>query len=223
MVGESTGGHVWLERLTDDANVWLTAVRMEEQADYAKAAALYLDDATKCLEEGTIVRAALSVTCAADCFARLGLTSRSRRLYHVAAMSYWDNADARIGSSVRESLWSLQEAYESFVLAGEEENAEQVRAAFESMARRANPFIGERDSFKLPLKQELAAKFPEPSDPLQAQAQEEPPELVGKFEALLGARERQQARDNAAKESTVPPPHTEMETIDAQGFVGQLG
>ena len=110
MVGESSGGHVWLERLTDDANLWLTAVRMEEQGELAKAALLYLEDATKCLDESTVVRAALGGTCAADCFAKLGLRGRARRLYHVAGMLYWDNADARMGASVRESLWSLQEA-----------------------------------------------------------------------------------------------------------------
>lgn len=211
---------MWLERLTDDANVWLTAVRMEEQGELEKAAVLYLGDATSCLEESTVVRAALGVTCAADCFARLGLTSRSRRLYHIAGMLYWDNADSRMGSSVRESLWSLQEAYESFVLSGEEENASQVRSAFESLARRASPFIGERDSFLLPAKEDLAAHHSDLGEAPKDRG--EPPELVGRFEALLRARERQRERDGSARK-TARQPDKEIETLDAQGFVGQLG
>jgi hypothetical protein len=221
MVGESTGGHVWLERLTDDANLWLTAVRMEEQGEVAKAALLYLEDAAECLDQSTLVRAALGVTCAADCFARLGFLRRAVRLYHVAGMLYWDNSDARMGSSVREALWSLQEAYECLLLAGEEENAAQVRLVFTSLARRANPFIGERDAFRLPTKRDLEIGVPEPG--AAPRDDDEPPELIKGFDELLQARERQRERDAATPRAVPPPTDPEMETIDAQGFVGQLG
>lgn len=220
MVGESSGGHVWLERLTDDANLWLTAVRMEEQGELARAALLYLGDATKCLSESTLVRAALGGTCAADCFVKLGLRGRARRLYHLAGMLYWDNADARLGASVRESLWSLQEAYECLLLAGEEENAKHVHMLFTSLARRANPFIGARDTFRLPMKTDLAVEL---SDLGGAEARDEPAELVEAFEGFLKARELQRERGASARAAAPLPRGEEIETIDAQGFVGQLG
>jgi len=221
MVGETTGGHVWLEKLTDDANPWLTAVRMEEQGELLKAALLYLDDATKCLEEGTIVRAALGAVCASDCLARLGMPARARRLYHVAGMLYWDNADARMGESVRESLWSLQEAHESFLLAGETDNANHVELLFTSLARRANPFIGERDAFRLASKTELGVGVAESAE-TQGNGGEQP-NLAKAFDEFLRARERQRERDAAARKTARRPADKEMEMLDAQGFIGQLG
>lgn len=221
MVGESTGGHVWLERLTDDANVWLTAVRMEELGAFQRAASLYLEDAAKCFDEGTVVRAALGATCAADCIASLGFAQRARRLRHLAGVAYWDNADARMGNSVRESLWSLQQSYECFVLSGEEENASKVRSVYDSLARRANPFIGERDSFKLPEDEELAANLSDLGEAPGAGI--EPPDLIERFDAVLVARAKQIERDGSARSFWRAVPDPEMETIDAQGFVGQLG
>jgi hypothetical protein len=221
MVGEAYGGHVWLEKLTDDANVWLTAVRMEERGELAKAVLLYLEDATACLDGGTLVRAALGSTCAADCLVTMGLSGKGRRLYHVAGMLYWDNADARLGASVRESLWSLQESHEAFLLAGEEDNAKHVRQLFTSLARRANPFIGERDTFRLPTKADLAVELAGSNDAKDDTA--ESVELAKAIEAFILARERQRERDSATKRTVSLPADLEMETLDAQGFVGQLG
>jgi hypothetical protein len=221
MAGEAYGGHVWLEKLTDDANLWLRALRMEEHGDLAEAALLYLDDASNCLETSTVVRAALGATCAADCLVKLGLTEKGRRLYHVASMLYWDNADARLGTSVRESLWSLQEAYEGFLLAGEEENAKQVRQLYASLARRANPFIGERDAFTLPTKGDLAGETAR-SDSAVIQG-EESAELAKAFEGFLLARERQRERDRRAKMEVTVQGNQEVEMLDAQSFIGQLG
>jgi hypothetical protein len=221
MVGESTGGHVWLEKLTDDANPWLTAVRMEEQGELKKAALLYLRDAVVCLDESTTVRAAIGVTCAADCFGRIGLRTKARRLYHIAGMLYWDNADSRMGSSIRESLWSHQEAYRCFSLAGEEENAERVGLLFTSLARRANPFIGERDAFRLPSEYDLRGELLDPGS--EADDCGEVSELREAFDELLRARDRRRDREPAKSRTTVAVPDREIETIDAQGFVGQLG
>ena len=221
MVGEAYGGHVWLERLTDDANLWLTAVRMEERGELAKAILLYLEDAKACLDGDSLVRAALGTTCAADCLVTMGLRGKGRRLYHVAGMLYWDNSDSRLGSSVRESLWSLQEAHEAFMLAGEEDNAKHVRQLFTSMARRANPFIGERDTFRLPTKADLAVETEDSSD-VQDNAAESV-ELAKAIEGLMVARDRQRERDGATKRTISLPADLEMETLDAQGFVGQLG
>ena len=211
-----------MEKLTDDANPWLTAVRMEERGELAKAILLYLEDAKTCLNDSTVVRAALGATCAADCLIRFGLAGKGRRLYHVSGMLYWDNADARLGASVRESLWSLQEAHQSFLLAGEEENAKHVRQLFTSLARRANPFIGERDTFRLPTKADLASELANSKDDAQDDAAE-PAEIAKAIEEFMLARERQRERDGATKRAVPLSPDLEMETLDAQGFVGQLG
>jgi hypothetical protein len=221
MVGEAYGGHVWLEKLTDDANLWLKALRMEEHGELAKAALLYLDDAANCLETSTVVRAALGATCAADCLVKLGLPENGRRLYHVAGMLYWDNADDRLGTSVRESLWSLQEAYEGFLLAGEEENAKQVRQLYASLARRANPFIGERDAFTLPTKGDLAVETARSNAAVNHG--EESAELAKAYEGFLLARERQRERDSSGKRAVAVQGDQEVETLDAQSFIGQLG
>jgi len=222
MPAEAYGGHVWLEKLTDDTNLWLKAIRMEEQGEIERAALLYLGDSASCLETSTVVRAALGATCAADCLVRLGLPERGRRLYHVAGMLYWDNSDARLGSSVRESLWSLQEAYRSFLLAGEEENSKQVRRLFASLASRANPFIGERDAFTLSPKADLATEV-ERADGANHDG-EASTELTKAFEKLLLARERQRERDSKAKAPAVQADgDEEVEMLDAQSFVGQLG
>ena len=223
MVAETYGGHVWLEKLTDDANPWLTAIRMEDQGELEKAALLYLDDASNCLESSTAVRAALGATCAADCLVRLGLPENGRRLYHVAGMLYWDNADARLATSVRESLWSLQEAHEAFLLAGEEDNAKQVSRLYTSLARRANPFIGERDAFTLPTKGDLAAETGKAEAAINYAVASA--DLTRAYERFLSAREQQRARKAAEKKVVVHQGEggKEVEMLDAQSFVGQLG
>ena len=83
----------WLDRLTDDSNLWLTAVRLEERGDLAKAITLYLEDATKCLTANSLTRAALGGSCAADCLAKGGDTENARAVYNAVARLYWESAD----------------------------------------------------------------------------------------------------------------------------------
>src|SRR5579872_411127 len=104
----------WMDAFTDDRNSWLNALRSEDSKDYVSSAALYLDDAARCLMAGTPSRAALSCTCAASCLVNLGELKDAKTLYVQAALLYERNSDIAIGHSLRESIWSLLHAYEYY-------------------------------------------------------------------------------------------------------------
>jgi hypothetical protein len=144
------GTKTWLDRITDETNVWLLAVKTEEANDYESAATLFLNDATSCLENGSTVRSALSCRCAADCLTKAGAVEQGKRLYFEAGVIYSETADARFSVSIRESLWALQRAYECFVLAEDVKEAEEARETYTLLARRANPFALGASGFELP-------------------------------------------------------------------------
>ena len=208
---------MWLERLTDDSNLWLSAVRLEEKGELWRAILAYLEDSAKCLDEGRVVGAALGGACAADCFCRVGDLESSRRLYHLAGMLYWENADDSIGRSIRESIWSLQEARECFSLAREDENARDAELLFYALARRANPFIGDREIFMLgpaPRTQRRQARsIDRPA----------PQEISTAIEGLFRSREAQKLRSDKLRQEPPPVVEDESDSIDAQGFASQLG
>lgn len=118
---------------------------MEDGQDLHKATIFYIKDATECLKYNLYMRAALSCLCAADCLSKSGYLEDARRLYLEAAIIYEKNADLVIGKSIRESLWSLQEAYENFLLASDYYRAQQVFDKYLSLARKLNPF-GENET-----------------------------------------------------------------------------
>jgi hypothetical protein len=70
------------------------------------------------------------------------------QLHSEAAIIYEKNADMVIGKSIRESLWSLQEAYENFLLASDYYKAQQVFDKYLSLARKLNPF-GESETMNV--------------------------------------------------------------------------
>ncbi|HEV2138181.1 MAG TPA: hypothetical protein VGR53_05015 [Nitrososphaerales archaeon] len=144
------GATTWLDRITDETNVWLSAVKAEEANDFQPAATLYLNDAVAWLGKGSPVRAALSCSCAADCLTNAGVVEQGKRLYFEAGVMYSEIADARLSNSIRESLWALQRAYECFVLAEDVKEAEAARENFELLAKRANPFAIGASGFELP-------------------------------------------------------------------------
>lgn len=129
----------WLQRLTDESNSWFSAVKAEDDGDFLAAASNYIGDSTRCLEQN-LVRSALSCTCAANCLMQLGAQTHARKLYSVAARIYLDNSGVTMSESIRETLWSMQEALENFVLAGDLKEAESVRAKYIALAARTNPF-----------------------------------------------------------------------------------
>lgn len=111
--------------------------------NYTDAVILYLYDATKSLRIGSPVRAGLSCSCAADCLVKLGATSLSKKLYFKAATIYEEISKVAIHRSIRECLWSIQRAYENFVLAGETLTAKTVLSEYIELAMRVQPSIQE--------------------------------------------------------------------------------
>jgi len=132
-----------MDRITNEDNLWLNAIKMEDECNFFEAFGYYLKDASECLKQNSLVKAALSCSCAASCLANLGNLPATRQLYLEAARIYEENADAIIGESIRESLWSLQEAYEYYLLDGNADKAQKVYDKSLFLARKVNPFSGE--------------------------------------------------------------------------------
>lgn len=142
------GVTTWLDRITDESNLWLSALKSEEGNDLSGGAVLYLEDACNCLNAGSPVRASLSCFCAAECLWGAGFAEEAKRLYSEAGVMYTETAEKEVSSSIREALWALQRAYECFVLAEDIKETESTFEAFRLLARRANPFT-ESGTFKV--------------------------------------------------------------------------
>lgn len=121
---------------------------MEDAQNFLDASIFYLKDTTECLKRDLLVRAALSCLCAANCLAKAGHNQDSSKLYLEAASIYEENADKIIGKSIRESLWSLQESYECFLLASDYYRAQRIFGKYTSLARKVNPFFGESEAIE---------------------------------------------------------------------------
>lgn len=135
-----------MDRITNESNLWLNAIKMEDEGNYLEAFSLYLRDAEGHVKQNSLVRAALSCSCAADCLIKAGALPAARQLYLQAGAIYEKNGHHVIGNSVREALWSYQEAYEYYVMAYERERAKKVYDICLSLARKTNPFSGEREA-----------------------------------------------------------------------------
>jgi hypothetical protein len=131
----------WLQRLTDERNVWLNALKAEDDGNLTDAISYYLKDALDCMKQQSLVRVALSCSCAANCLARLGSISPARKLYAEAAGIYVENSDIAMSESIREALWSLQEAFENYILAGEMETANAISDRYLKLAVRTSAFF----------------------------------------------------------------------------------
>lgn len=139
----------WIDRITDETNPWLTANKKEEEDDFPQAVKLYLDDAGECLRQNVLVKAALSCSCAADCLTKLGQFHSAQLLYSETAHLYLENADYVIGKSVRESLWSMREAHEYFLLAEDKLAAKQVYDRLIHLESRVDPNIGNGETTRM--------------------------------------------------------------------------
>lgn len=139
----------WTDKITDESDLWLNAIKMEDGNDFTQASVFYLSDAAESLKRNLLIRAALSCLGAAECLVRIGHYSDARRLYLETAMIYEQNADRIIGDSIRESIWSLQEAYENFLLASDYSHAQRIFDKYIFLARKLNPFFGEGETMDL--------------------------------------------------------------------------
>lgn len=146
----------WMHRITSETNLWLNAVKMEEEGNFFEAFFLYLKDASESLQKNLLVRAALCCSCAANCLSVTGNLAGSRHLYLQTAMLYEIHGDSIIGESVREALWSYKECYEYYHLACDSEKTQVVYGKYVSLARRINPFLGEEEAMKLMRQRKMA-------------------------------------------------------------------
>jgi hypothetical protein len=211
------GVTTWLDRITDETNVWLSAVKAEEAEDLETAATLFINDAATCLGSGSLVRAALSCSCAADCLSRAGAVEPGKRLYFEAGVMYSDTAEAMFSSSTREALWSLRRAYECFVLAEDVKESERARESFALLARRANPFVTGTEGFELPKVRPVART----SVQVRVSTQAGSP-VAGALDRFLGLRLKAGRAASQARplQSSRRP---EVEFLDQESIAGQLG
>ncbi|SRR5713101_8889708 len=211
------GATTWLDRITDETNVWLSAVKAEEANDLHSAATLFLNDAASWLEKGSTVRAALSCSCAADCLTKAGAVEQGKRLYFEAGVIYSEIADARLSNSIRESLWALQRAYECFVLAEDVKEAEGSRENFEILAKRANPFALGASGFELPEIRPRTRAVTKGRTPPLAEGN-----AKAALDLFLALRLKQRPRDD--KDRQLRRARTpELELSAQESFVSQLG
>ena len=138
----------WMDRITDESNLWLTALKLEDGNNYHEAFFLYLKDAAESLKQRMLIRAALSCSCAANCLTMTADLVSASHLYLHTAMIYETYGDMIIGESVREALWSYQEAFEHYHLACQSDKAQIVYGKYVSLARKINPFLGEEEAMK---------------------------------------------------------------------------
>ena len=132
----------WLDTITDESNQWLNAVRMEDSGDFFHAPAVYLDDALQCMKTGSLARAAISCSSAANCLARLGDFEDALLLYAETASIYEENANLNAKRSIRESSWSLLHSFEYFILVSDEPNAQRIAKKYVELSIRADQFDG---------------------------------------------------------------------------------
>ena len=140
----------WIDRISDESNLWLRANKHEGHSEFATAVKLYLRDASDCLARRAPVKGALSCSCAADCLSRVGLHDLARRLYREAGLAYLDGAESA-RESVREMLWCLREAWVHFQLADDREIAEGVLRRLSVLSRRVDPFSAEPAPMQRPV------------------------------------------------------------------------
>lgn len=122
-------------------------MQAEDEGNYLQAFSFYLKDATECIRQNSLVRAALSCSCAAECLTHTGNLAAARQLHLQTASLYEKNADKVISYSVREALWSYQQAYEYYAFACETK-ANDIYEKYVSLSRKVNPFSGEKEAME---------------------------------------------------------------------------
>lgn len=195
----------WLQRLTDESNLWFNAVKSEDEGNFEIAVSYYIRDALECIKQRSLVRAALSCSCAANCLARMGALSPARTLYSEAAGIYVENSEVAMSESIREALWSLQEAFENYALAGDSA-ADTVRERYITLAARTSPFSRADQAAK-----ELEPRRAEAIKPDPKKEASIPDSLAGEIENFVSTRKSAAARTDSFDPSYV------MRSINVNG------
>ncbi|MBI4417073.1 MAG: hypothetical protein HY557_08825 [Euryarchaeota archaeon] len=117
----------WVRRITDDQNLWLTAIQEQRQGDLGEASVRFLEDAH--LEElrGHRARSGLSLAQAASVLREAGEEALSDVCYRAAAERFRLHAAEVVDRSPREALWSLERAATFYAFAQATEQLDEVR------------------------------------------------------------------------------------------------
>lgn len=195
----------WLQRLTDESNLWFNAVKSEDEENFEVAVSYYLKDALECIKQRSLVRAALSCSCAANCLTKIGAWLPARTLYSEAAGIYVENSEVAMSESIREALWSLQEAFENYSLAGDDA-ANTVRKKYVTLAARTSPFSRTGQAAKLEARRTEAIKPDQKKKEVSI-----PDDLTGEIENFVKTR-----KSGAARAESFDPSYV-FRSIDANG------
>lgn len=154
----------WLERLLDEENYWLKANNMEDDGNLLNAIEFYIIDAIKCTNNNYIIKTALSCSSAADCLNKLGDKENARKLYSLSATLYEKNAEFKITTSIRESLWSLEQTYNNLIMANQIVHAKKVYARYRLLASKISPTFLFKDATSVLAVKELPKTIEEDID-----------------------------------------------------------
>jgi hypothetical protein len=212
----------WVDRITDESNPWLNAIKSEDERDFASAVSLYLTDASDNLEQNMPAKAALSTSCAAECLERLSLFSHARLLYRETAAIYAENADRVAGTSVRELLWSLQESSQFYLMAGDKAKSEESYRRYLTISRRVNLFTEDRLSRALETGSGAIRPPGERKDPVSSPSGSRVVVDVEEFLALRKTGHRK-VQTKAAPRTADPSKLRRGNTYDEKSIINQLG
>ena len=212
----------WVDRITDESNPWLNAIKSEDERDFVSAVRLYLKDASDNLEQNMPAKAALSAACAADCLEKLSLFSAARLLYGETAAIYSENADRVAGISVRELLWSLQESSQFYLMSGEKAKSEEAYKRYMTISKRVNLFTEDRTARAM----EIGSGAPRaPSDGRDAAPPPAASRVVKDVEEFLTMRKTgfRKAQKPVAPRTAGPSKSRRGNTYDEKSIINQLG
>lgn len=210
----------WIERITDETNPWLNAIKKEEEDDLPLAAELYLKDAGECLKRSALIKAALSCSCAADCLAKVGQLDKALLLYSEAAKLYLENADFVIGKSVRESLWSLREAHEYFLLAEDNLASRQVYDRLIHLASRVGQNIGNEEMPQVPRARTSVIGGKHTKEPLPINNSAD---ILASLEQFLRLRRSRDRLGTSSAPSTAMTAGRRRGPVNEESIISQLG
>ena len=134
---------IWLTRLQQPDNAWLTANRLERQERYADARRLYLQDADRQTGRRFHARVAVARAASAEMTSRLGDEHLARSEWQRAAEHFRSHAEESMKWSVREASWAYERSAQLFDMAGlSGEAAEMRRRALDLAAHITLPVDG---------------------------------------------------------------------------------
>lgn len=129
----------WVEKVTDDSNLWLLATRLEAEGDFKAASEYYIQDAEEYEKKEQDSRVALSYLCAGRCKAKLGAKAEARSLYRLAGEHYTNFAEKTMTSSPHEASWGFAKAADCFQTGAYPTEARALRLRSKDIADALTP------------------------------------------------------------------------------------